>query len=242
MGECKYCGKPAGFLRSCHDECEKKHIAEEQKKLLFDAAAAPVAGLVALLRWLHGKKPTAVELFNNGTVRVYLDKDYYETEQRTIELYRCYKLRQALEAAITKPLEKEGIDTFAVETTNGRFFEVGKDTAPWFRAPEPETEDMGESEYETNLQLVSLSFREDNKWRFYDGMLTFYATMEDQEFLGTINNNETSFAKGDLLRVKVTRHQWLDGENLKTEYKITRVLEHRRASVQMRLPFTPGKP
>lgn len=25
MGKCKYCGQDAGFFRSKHDECEKKH-------------------------------------------------------------------------------------------------------------------------------------------------------------------------------------------------------------------------
>jgi hypothetical protein len=38
---------------------------------------------------------------------------------------------------------------------------------------------MGKTEYETNLQLVSLSFREDNKWRFSEGATTFYATIAE---------------------------------------------------------------
>lgn len=33
MGVCKYCGKPAGFLKSVHKECEKKYI-EGKKKLI----------------------------------------------------------------------------------------------------------------------------------------------------------------------------------------------------------------
>ena len=30
VGNCKYCGKPAGFLRFKHDECEKEHQHREQ--------------------------------------------------------------------------------------------------------------------------------------------------------------------------------------------------------------------
>ena len=29
MGDCKYCRKPAGFLRSKHDECEEQHLKRE---------------------------------------------------------------------------------------------------------------------------------------------------------------------------------------------------------------------
>jgi hypothetical protein len=30
LGNCKYCGKPAGFLRSKHDECEKQYLQRQQ--------------------------------------------------------------------------------------------------------------------------------------------------------------------------------------------------------------------
>ena len=33
MGNCKYCGKPAGFLRSKHAECEQSHLGQEQRIL-----------------------------------------------------------------------------------------------------------------------------------------------------------------------------------------------------------------
>ena len=120
-------------------------------------------------------------------------------------MYRCYKLRQALEAAILKPLDKPGIDTFAVETSEGKFFEIEKSSASWFRSPEPESEDMGTIEYDTNLQLVSISFRDDNKWRFSEGGTTFYAAINDEKFLDSIIKNEESFSKGDILRVTINK-------------------------------------
>ncbi len=30
MGNCKYCGKPAGFLRRRHTECEEQHVQRER--------------------------------------------------------------------------------------------------------------------------------------------------------------------------------------------------------------------
>lgn len=34
MGNCKYCGKPVGFLRFKHAECEKSHLEQEQQILV----------------------------------------------------------------------------------------------------------------------------------------------------------------------------------------------------------------
>lgn len=228
-------------LLATHAVANAKEILDLLGIGAYDAAkgvaVGACGGLFALIKWLRGRKPTGIELLNNGTVRVICDNESYETEQRVLELYRCYKLRQALEAAILKPLEKPGIQSFAIQTTVGKFFEIERGMADWFRAPAPESEDMGKTEYETNLQLVSLSFREDNKWRFSEGATTFYATIADERFLDGINKNEVSFSKGDILKAHVRKHQWLAGEELKTEYVIKEVKEHRRASVQMKLPF-----
>jgi hypothetical protein len=39
LGNCKYCGKPAGFLRGKHTECEKLHLEQEQR-ILFGVSKA----------------------------------------------------------------------------------------------------------------------------------------------------------------------------------------------------------
>ena len=43
-------------------------------------------------------------------------------------------------------------------------------------------------------------------------------------------------AKGDILKVRLHRRQWLSGEDMKTIYTVLEVLEHRRATVQLPLP------
>ena len=224
-----------------------QHVAKAKEILdllgisSFDAVigtgGAAYASLIVFMKWLKGRKPTGVELLNNGLVKVICDNECLEIEQRILDMYRCYKLRQALEAAIVKPLDKPGIESFAVETSNGKFIEIQKAYSNWFKAPEPESEDMGTIEYDTNLQLVSISFREDNKWRFSEGGNTFYAAINDDRFLDSINKNEESFSKGDILRVTINKRQWLANEELRTEYIIKEIKEHRNASVQMKLPF-----
>jgi hypothetical protein len=75
------------------------HAIASAKELLdllgigaYDAAkgvaVAGGGGLLALIKWLRGRRPTGVELMDNGTVKVICDKDSYVTEQRVLELYR----------------------------------------------------------------------------------------------------------------------------------------------------------
>ena len=40
MGDCRYCGKPAGFLRKEHRECAERHASAQHRirRLCVDAA------------------------------------------------------------------------------------------------------------------------------------------------------------------------------------------------------------
>jgi hypothetical protein len=49
---------------------------------------------------------------------------------------------------------------------------------------------------------------------------------------------EVSFSSGDVLRVEVRQRQSMSGGQIKTEYFIDKIIEHRAAYRQIRLPFT----
>ena len=88
------------------------------------------------------------------------------------------------------------------------------------------------------LQAVSLSFREQNKWRFTDGNSTFHAAMRDEKFLCDIEENKIQFCKDDVFTVQIRKQRWLDEENkMRSEYEILEVLAHQSAARQLRLPF-----
>lgn len=196
-------------------------------------------GLVELLVWLRGHKPSRVKICDNGTCEVYVDGEHLVVEQQVLDLYRNLKLRQAFEAAL-KPLSRDGIDSFAVMHGDTVAVSVAKDQAAYFASPVAEDELLDEAETVVTLQFVAVSFREDNKWRFTDGGAPFHAAIEDQAFLRRVQDNEVSFSKGDLLKVRMIRRQWLAGERMRTDHIIVDVLEHRRAAVQIRLPIDIG--
>ncbi|MFZ2449041.1 MAG: hypothetical protein WAW36_00780 [Methylovulum miyakonense] len=159
-------------------------------------------------------------------------------ELKTIQLYRNFKLRQALEKAIIEPLEKEGIDSVAFTTDPLKgFFTISKEERHWFKSPEQESQLLDENTTTINLQLVSVSFKDDNKWRFSDGSSPFYANILDQNFLNRVQQSEESFTAGDILRVQLKKKQWMHGDSMKSEHEILEVLEHKKAGVQLKLPF-----
>ena len=105
------------------------------------------------------------------------------------------RIRRALQDAIAKPLEREGIECFGVtDAPEGKEIEtVFKSEAPFFIAPKAATEDLGATVYVTTLQIVGVAFQEKNKWRFSDGISNTFSIVPDalgkdmQVFVGDID-------------------------------------------------------
>lgn len=206
---------------------------------LLGFCSGSAVGLVQLIKWLKGRKISRVEVLQTGNVRVFVDHDSEEVDRRVIELFQNYKLRKALEAAVSKPLETDGIEDVGITLDEGKtFIHIPKQERAFFVAPMLEDEQISDTYIDKTLQLVSVSFKEDNKWRFTDGASTFYATVTDQSFLDAVNNSEKVFTKGDVLSVRLHIQQWLAGEELKTDYTVEQVLEHRSGARQINLPFS----
>ncbi len=194
-------------------------------------------GALQLIRWARNRPITKVEVLDDGKVKVFCDEDHFETEQQTLELFRSFRLRKAFQELIHTPLQREGIEYFAVRQGDKDFSAVSKRESDYFIAPEQEPEDLESSEREASLQLVNIAFKDDNKWRFYDGTSTFYASITDSEFLNRVDLNQEHFSKGDILKVRLREAKTLVGDQLKAEYQILEVLEHRRAASQLKLPI-----
>lgn len=204
-----------------------------------------VHGAVQVVLWLRGRTLRKVEPIGDGKVRLWIDRDSVETEQRVLQLLQDYKLRKEFEKLIAKPLEREGIDSFATVDKQAKrvMMHVSKSESHYFIAPPAEDESLEDAEYIANLQVLTVAFKDDNKWRFTDGSNTFYAPVLDDVFLKRVALNEEQFAKDDLITARVRRMQRLTGDGLKTEFEILEVLKHRNASprVQLRIDYGPAE-
>jgi len=206
-----------------------------------DGIAASGKGLIQVLKWIRGRPILQVHTTDSKAILT-VDDETLEIELAVLALLRDVKTREALEGVVVKPLERDGIDTFASGSDTQVYEKVSKAEAHWFVVPAEVDEDLGESTFMATVQIVRIEFNQDNKWRFTDGNLSFYASIRDEDFLHRIAQNEISFASGDVLRVEVRQRQTISGGQIKSEYFIDRVLEHRAASRQIRLPFAEQTP
>lgn len=201
-------------------------------------------GALWLLRKLKGRTIERFELLQDGKAVVYVDQEQITVEREVLELVRDHKIRRHFEQLIAKPLEQEGIETFAVADPKTKKVEVlvERREAPYFIAPIGEIDMEEVDEYVARLQIVTISFQDGNKWRFSDGQQSFYATISDDVFNQRVTNREEQFGKDDIIRAKVRRRQYMvDGGKLRADYEIVEVLQHIKAApiIQNNLPLPP---
>jgi hypothetical protein len=195
--------------------------------------------LIFLTKKLKGKSPDSVSKISDNMMRITIGSESFDVPMELLRLYQDMSVRIAAQKLIEAPLAREGIDIFEVRKEGVRVSFVTKEEAVFFTRPTIPDEPLTESVRRAAFSIVSLAFKEDNKWRLYDGNTQIHATIEDPDFLAKVDNNQVSFSKGDILicDVKITQTRTADG--LKTDYVVEKVVEHRPASRQIPL-FPPG--
>lgn len=196
------------------------------------------ASVFGFIKWVNGRKITKIEpIYDSGICKVYIGSDCLEVEERVIELYRDIKFRKAL-IGMLSPLKQDGINEFAVTNSlqSEKFTVVTKKEVERFELPEEE-DPLSDSVYETNLQIVGLSFEENNKWKFYDGNGLFNASILDEDFISEIDAGVLSFSKGDVISATVRQIQTMKNGKIKSEYQLLKVNKIIPGLQQVKLSF-----
>ena len=193
-------------------------------------------GLIPLIQWVKNRPIKKITKVGDGKSTVEVDDEKKEVEDKVIDLYRNIRARRSVETIIFQPLQKDGVDEFAVK--HGKSITKVEDSEKeYFKTPDTQDEVLDDQVVETNLQAVTVSFAEGNKWRFTDGNVVFNATVNDEGFINRVQENKEAFAKDDIMKVKLRKKQWVSDAGIKTEYEIEEIISHRPASKQIRLPF-----
>jgi len=197
-----------------------------------------IGGLMGTLKWLKGRRPRSVEITSEGKRRLVCeDGEALIVEEHTVMLLRSLRVREHLWQVVA-PVEREGIDTVMLSADSRIDVMVTREEAAWFLPPAAAETVVHEDERTMAFSIVSLSFKEGNKWRLSDGNVTVFVEVADQDFLSRVDRNLVRFAKGDLLigRTRITQRLLPDG-NLRTDYTLLSVQEHRPGTPQLDLPI-----
>ncbi len=199
-------------------------------------------GMVQVIRWLRGRGVDRIESLGEGKSRLHVEGEHLDIEEPVLVLLQDYRVRRALEAVITDPLRNEGIDCVAVvdHQVQRVLLSIERAEAVYFKAPSPEDETLQSDEYVDTLQVLTLAFQDGNKWRFTEGGgVTYYAVVQDEDFLSRVHLNQVKFAKDDIIKARIRRTQRITKDGLKADYEVLEILEHRSAApkVQLRMNF-----
>lgn len=190
-------------------------------------------GLFALVKWLRGRNPK-IEQINGGMFRLTLENgETYDIPAELLRMYQDANVRAAL-AGTVRPVKEEGIDVLEIREQDEVVVEITKGDVEYFDAPQLQELILDETRTQA-FSIISLAFREGNKWRLTDGQATFSVSMIDRDFQNRVDNNELAFAKGDVLVCDMRTVQWQTIQGLKTEYEIVSVNRHLPAR-QLSLP------
>jgi hypothetical protein len=202
--------------------------------MLFGAGG----GLICLIRKLKGKTPETIENLENGKVKITYGGGSLIISKELLELYKNIVIRASIEGLV-KPLRQPGIDTFSVKENKEQevICEVKNDEVELFDVPSVQMQEtvLNVDEREMFFSLVSISFKDDNKWRLDDGNSAVNVSIKDEVFINKIKGNEIAFAHGDTLKCKVKITQKQISKALKTEYEIIEVIEHISGYKQLNL-------
>ena len=194
-------------------------------KVLLIGSGAATAGIIWLIKTLRGRTPH-VEKINTELYKLTVDDETYEVPLRLLRLYRETSIHRNIEDMV-KPLNEFGIDKFSFREKGRTVQEVTESDVPAFAVPDSREKIVDEMSRRA-LSIVSVVFKEDNKWRLSDGNNVFSVTISDVQFLEQIDKGAVSFSKKDILVCEMRTVQWKTNSGLLTDYEVVKIIEHRQ--------------
>lgn len=197
-----------------------------------------------LIKAIGNKKIKNTESGGDKVNIVLEDNSKITVTNNVYTVFLDHEARSLIEKVVA-PVKNDGIDGFEIRNPKDYSdkkptFSIGKDSIEYFKTPELESKVEPDNifEQEMLLKIVGLVFDENQKWRFSDGEVTFWAKIEDEAFWKGTNEGQYAFRSGDRLKVRCKVIQRTGAnESLVTERIITKVIKILPKPTQIKLDF-----
>jgi hypothetical protein len=207
----------------------------EALRNLIELATGFTAAVIFITK-VGKKKIKRKKELPEGEVKITLDDETSITVSKDVfEAYRNVEFRKTTKEFV-RPLESEGIEAIEFSTEKNASVSISKQDVSAFDVPEIEDKEFPSTESTVYLQIINISFANE-KWKLTDGNKPFWAKIEDEEFLTSIENNQQQFGASDALKVILETQQKFTDNGLKTEYSVKKVIEHIKGPKQLKLDF-----
>lgn len=190
--------------------------------------------VVNIIKQVAGRKIKTTEK-EKGQVKIQLDD--HTTLTMSEEAFKAYKnisFRREIHDVV-QPLDSKGIDK--IEFTHAETKKISVERADYkkFKVPDVKEKELDSDVSEVYLQILNVAF-EHGKWKFSNGSSQFFAAIEDEAFIKSVEKNEQRFGSTDTLKVKLKTSQYLDKDGkLKSDYTILEVLDHIKGAEEIEL-------
>ena len=181
--------------------------------------------LIELYRWVRCRKIDKVEKISDDKVRITIGNESKTFSIGAWELFRFKKTSQHIEGVL-HPLKQEGVTNFVIKNFEMRenVASISSDELDYFKPSTAETETIMAT-YEAVLQIISMTFDKNLKWRFDDGESKFYALVTDEDFIKRFESGRINFSKNDRILAQIELKQIYDESSTRTERKVIKVLK-----------------
>lgn len=195
------------------------------------SVATTVKDSIELFRFLKGEEPAKVVHNDDHSINVTNNSgNIIVVNTPALSLTLDPKAGLAASQFIGEALSKPGVNQIEISRDGKQIAQATRDDATYFH---PIVRDDTVTETVTRLGLVveSLSFKDGNKWRMWNGGESLLYGMEDEDFRVRVNNGE-AFRKGDILICEVLVKQTKINGTLKLQRTILKVHDHQMGPEQ----------
>ena len=196
------------------------------------AATSSIGNLIQLIKWIGGRRIDRAEPQQDGSVQISMGDVQGDVNINTYNLYETPRVRKAM-GNFVGPAEREGIERIETRDGDQVVETIAKSEVPYFGEEYIEIDSFDRI---AQLKVLRLSFVKGQMWYVSDGAASFYVSITDENFIERINNREHLFGTGTMLRVHLMGTTRMVNGELKTDYRIDKVLNVLPGYTQPGLP------
>lgn len=119
-------------------------------------AAGCGGGLIALLKWLKGRKPEKIEE-TGGCIHIHIGDQIFTTNKKAVALAENIEVRKQARKLVSA-LDRDGIDSIGICQDGCEEINIGRQDVRSFDIPEDDEEEIAGETRMMTLQIISLSF------------------------------------------------------------------------------------